>query len=219
VNKQLHKRLIIGLFLVILGAVMAAFAHFIPYFPGDAEASQFVQSLNSQFLTSFMTIVSQAFTGIPAALLVIACVLVIWWRLGRLEAMIMAAAGVFSPIGLLLKLFIGQPRPPTSLVNIITPTSGLGFPSGHAFFATMVLGMLIYFIFKYVSLRPLKVLLVSGLILIILLVGFSRVYLGVHWVSEVLGGYIIACGILLPLTLYHEQRRSSNALHEKAHTA
>jgi len=219
VNKSLRYKLIIGILLLVISAILAVFAHSTPYFPGDIPAMQFIQSLNSPFLTSFMTIVSQGFTGIPAVLLVIACVLVIWWRLGRLEAMIMAAAGVFSPIGLLLKLFIGQPRPPTSLVNIITPTSGLGFPSGHAFFATMVLGMLIYFIFKYVSLRPLKVLLVSGLILIILLVGFSRVYLGVHWVSEVLGGYIIACGILLPLTLYHEQRRSSNALHEKAHTA
>ncbi len=207
-NKILHKRLIIGLLLTILGAIMAVFAHLVPYFPGDVQAAHFVQSLNSPFLTSFMIIVSQAFTGLPSVLLVIACIVIIWWRLGRLEGMIMAAAGVLSPMGLLLKLFVDQQRPPASMVEIITPVSGLGFPSGHAFFAAMILGMLIYFVLKYITSRPLRVLLVSALVFIILLAGFSRVYLGVHWVSEVLGGYIIAVGFLLPLTLFHEQRRN-----------
>ena len=128
-----------------------------------------------------MTIVSQGFTGIPAVLLVIACVLIIWWRLGMLEAIFMAATGVLSPIANLFKLIIEQPRPPATLANIITPFGGLGFPSGHAFFAAMVLGMLIYFILKNISLPAVRVLLISVLIFIILLVGYSRVYMGDHW--------------------------------------
>jgi undecaprenyl-diphosphatase len=117
----------------------------------------------------------------------------------------------------MFKLIIEQPRPSTSLADIITPLGGLGFPSGHAFFAAMVLGMLIYFILKNVSLPAVRVLLVSILIFIILLVGYSRVYLGDHWVSEVIESYFIAGGFLLLLTVFYEQTKASHARHQKVH--
>jgi undecaprenyl-diphosphatase len=215
VNKSLRYKLIIGILLLVISAILAVFAHSTPYFPGDIPAMQFIQSLNSPFLTSFMTIVSQGFTGIPAVLLVIACVLIMWWRLGMLEAIFMAATGVLSPIANLFKLIIEQPRPPATLANIITPFGGLGFPSGHAFFAAMVLGMLIYFILKNISLPAVRVLLISVLIFIILLVGYSRVYLGDHWVSEVVESYIIAGGFLLLLTAFYEYRKAIKA-HQKS---
>jgi hypothetical protein len=52
------------------------------------------------------------FTGIPAVVLAIAFVLIIWWRLGMMEAIFMAITGVLSPIANLFKLVIEQPRPP-----------------------------------------------------------------------------------------------------------
>jgi undecaprenyl-diphosphatase len=210
-NKSLRYKLIIGMVLLVISAILAIFAHSTPYFPGDVPAMQLIQSLNSPLFTSFMIIVSQGFTGIPAVLLVIACVLIIWWRLGMLEAIFMAATGVLSPIANLFKLIIEQPRPPATLANIITPFGGLGFPSGHAFFAAMVLGMLIYFILKNISLPAVRVLLISVLIFIILLVGYSRVYLGDHWVSEVVESYIIAGGFLLLLTAFYEYRKAIKA--------
>ena len=217
-NKSLRNRLIIGILLLIISAILAAFAHSTPYFPGDIQTMQFVQSLNSRFLTSFMTIVSNSSTGIPAVLLVIACVLITWWRLGKLEAIFMTATGVLSPIANLFKLIIEQPRPPATLADIILPIGGLGFPSGHAFFAAMVLGMLVYFILKNVTLRPLKILLSLVLIFFILLVGYSRVYLGVHWGSEVIVSYLIAGGFLLLLTALYEQINISKARRNKSET-
>jgi undecaprenyl-diphosphatase len=214
-NKSLRNRLIIGISLLILSAILAVFAHSTPYFPGDIQVMRFVQSLHSQFLTPFLTIVSNSSTGIPAVLIVIACVVIIWWRLGKLEAIFMAATGVLSPIANLFKLIIEQPRPPATLADILLPIGGLGFPSGHAFFAAMVLGMLIYFILKNIDLRPLKLLLVSVLILYILLVGYSRVYLGVHWGSEVIESYLIAGGFLLLLTAFYEYRKAIKG-HQKS---
>lgn len=217
-NKSLRNRLIIGILLLVISIILAIFAHSRPYFPGDIQAMQFVQRLNSPFLTSFMTIVSNSSTGIPAVLIVIASVLIVWWRLGKLEAIFMAATGILTPVANLFKLIIEQPRPPDTLANIILPIGGLGFPSGHAFFAAMVLGMLMYFILKNVASKPLKTLLVSVLIILILLVGYSRVYLGVHWGSEVVESYLIAGGFLLLLTALYEQINISKARRNKSET-
>jgi len=129
VKKSLRNRLIIGTLLLILSAVLAVLAHRVPYFPGDLQSMRFIQSIRSPFLTSFMIIVSDGFTGIPAVVLAIAFVLVIWWRLGTMEAIFMAITGVLSPIANLFKLVIEQPRPPTTLVDIIIPVGGLGFPA------------------------------------------------------------------------------------------
>jgi undecaprenyl-diphosphatase len=218
VNKSLRNRLIISIFLLIVSTILAVFAHSRPYFPGDIQVMVFVQTRSSNFLTSLMTIVSNSSTGIPAVLLVIALVLIIWWRLGKLEAIFMAAAGVLSPIANLFKLIIEQPRPPATVANVLLPIGGLGFPSGHAFFAAMMLGMMIYFILKFVASKPLKTLLVSFLAFYILLVGFSRVYLGVHWGSEVVESYLIAGGFILLLTALYEQINISKARRNKSET-
>jgi membrane-associated phospholipid phosphatase len=210
-NKSLRKRLIIGVLLLVVSAILAVFAYLTPYFPGDVGATKLIQNLSSPSLTSFMIFVSDSFTGIPAVVLAIACVVIVWWRLGRLAAIFMAIDGVLSPIANLFKYIIERPRPAATLVNILLPAVGLSFPSGHAFFAAMTLGMLVYFIIKYVSIRPLKVLLAAVLIFIILLVGFTRVYLGDHWPSDVIGSYFIAGGLLSVLTVFYEQRESSKA--------
>ena len=214
---SLRNRLIIGTLLLILSAVLAVLAHRVPYFPGDLQSMRFIQSMRSPFLTSFMIIVSDGFTGIPAVVLAIALVLIIWWRLGMMEAIFMAITGVLSPIANLFKLVIEQPRPPTTLVDIIIPIGGLGFPSGHAYFAAMTLGMLIYFVLHNVSSRPLKTALVVIFSFIILLVGYSRIYLGDHWLSEVIESYFIAGGFLLLMTVFYEQIKESRMRRQKVH--
>ena len=69
----------------------------------------------------------------------------------------------------------------------------------------MTLGMLTYFVIKYISNRTLKWVLAAGLILSILLVGLSRVYLGAHWGSDVVEAYFIAGGFVVLLSVVYEQ--------------
>ena len=85
-----------------------------------------------------------------------------------------------------------------------------GFPSGHAMFSIMVLGLLAYFIFINVKNHILRTVILIGLVALILLIGVSRVYLGVHWPSDVVGGYIIGGALLTGLIWFYRTRKASH---------
>jgi len=105
----------------------------------------------------------------------------------------------------LVKNIIDRPRPP--LVNALAPEGGYSFPSGHSFVALSFYGLLAYFLFRAVRNRLLKILIIilsSGLIMAI---GLSRIYLGVHWPSDVLASYASGAAWLAVLITALEIRR------------
>ena len=89
---------------------------------------------------------------------------------------------------LLLKSLFKRKRP---LAPLLRAVRGLSFPSGHAIISVTFYGLLIYIFFHTVKNNELNYLLTALLIILILLIGFSRVYLRVHYMSDVLAGFII----------------------------
>ncbi len=89
----------------------------------------------------------------------------------------------------LLKLFFHRARPDAAFALI--QESGYSFPSGHAILAVALYGFLIYFFWKYFKRWKKKVDALFLGFLIIILLGFSRLYLGVHYISDVWAGYMI----------------------------
>lgn len=94
----------------------------------------------------------------------------------------------------MLKILVARPRPLGGLLV----ENDFSFPSGHATIAMAFLGMLIYVVIKQVSsLRKRQILVFLGVTLI-LLIGVSRLYLGVHYLSDILAGYLVGfLGVLL----------------------
>lgn len=88
-------------------------------------------------------------------------------------------------LNLLLKHFYHRPRPLLPL----TSASGLSFPSGHAMISASFYGLLIYLCWRHVDNRSLRWLLTVLLTALILLIGLTRVYLRVHYASDVLAGF------------------------------
>jgi membrane protein DedA with SNARE-associated domain/membrane-associated phospholipid phosphatase len=98
----------------------------------------------------------------------------------------------------LVKPLIGRPRP--ALGPLVASAPGYAFPSGHATQSAAVYGALAYIVAGCVRTWPAKVAAWTVAFVVILLIGFSRVYLGVHWATDVLGGFALG-GVWLAVVL------------------
>lgn len=96
-----------------------------------------------------------------------------------------ASLGGVALMGLLKNLF-GRQRPPEPLVDGITNNS---YPSGHAMMSVLFYGLLALFCIIYIANRRMKWMMVFLLLLFMLLIGFSRIYLRVHYTTDVLAGF------------------------------
>jgi len=107
------------------------------------------------------------------------------------------AVGLGEAFVALTKIIIARPRPP--LINALAPEKTYSFPSGHSFVAIAFYGLLAYFIFINVKSRWIKVFSVIGALAIIFTIGFSRIYLGAHWPSDVFSSYAVGAAWLAAL--------------------
>ena len=113
------------------------------------------------------------------------------------EAAFLTLATLASGASVLVKDIVQRPRPSLDLVHVLGENSGYSFPSGHVTEYTLFFGFCFYLL--WTLLKP-GLLRTMGLVLcatMIALVGPSRIWLGVHWASDVLGGYTLAFGLLL----------------------
>lgn len=187
--------------LLLLGIATAfsLFAFFYDRFPGDLFLIRHVQLWDQPMLTAIMEMVSFIGKGWPMialAVVVSACFFVVNRRRECYTALCALGIMGLSP---LLKLLIDRPRPPADLVEVAQTFGGLGYPSGHAFQALVLFGLLIYLCSISISRPWLRTSIQGALGLLILTIGISRIYLGAHWPSDVLGGYLLGGAFLLPL--------------------
>jgi membrane-associated phospholipid phosphatase len=211
VQEEIKFKLIIG-FLVILALAVSIYSKFTPRFPGDLYLTLYLQSLDNNSLLSFMKCVSMIFGGWFSVLVVVTIGILVWWRIGRLEAIMILVGGLLTLVNAILKLAVSRPRPSSDLIRVLSPEQGYSFPSGHALFAIVVLGLLAYYLYINVKGRALQTLVTVGLIALILLIGASRVYLGAHWPSDILGGYLVGGVLLTGLIWFYKiwERRHYN---------
>ena len=104
----------------------------------------------------------------------------------------LGAAIIQTSLNRVIKAIVRRPRPN---VDVFIRESNFSFPSGHAMAITCLYGLLIYYLYKS-EIRYRKLLIVIC-VLIIVLVSLSRVYLGVHYFSDIIGGILLSSSLVL----------------------
>ena len=132
------------------------------------------------------------------------------WKVPLQSAIVLLSTFLLN---MALKWLIERPRPIEGMRLI--EASFYSYPSGHSMSATGFYGFLIYLVFRYVDNRWLKIGLITLLALLILSIGMSRVYLGVHYPTDVLAGFIagtfwlLVCIIIFRSVNFYKWRSSN----------
>jgi undecaprenyl-diphosphatase len=131
--------------------------------------------------------------------------------------LLLLATGVAELFMAALKLLVARPRPPLEDARIVE--AGFSFPSGHATVAATFYGTLAYFLIRRVSSDRLKALIGVAAALIVLAIGVSRVYLGVHYPTDVLAGWALGIFWLGVAALIDSVVSTRLAIQERASSA
>ena len=196
-----HRFLIILVILLVSSVTISVFAHYNDLFPGDLWLAQGIQSFSNDFLTTIMQGISFIFNTLGSLVIIAAIGLLVWWRTGWREAVLILVGGIFSATSSLFKAIIDRPRPSVDLVNVFSQAETTSFPSGHSFFAFIFFGFVAYLTAARLQNKSLRIIILTILAALILLVGISRVYLGAHWPSDVIGGYLTG-GVFLTILIW-----------------
>ncbi len=151
----------------------------------------------STFLISDFTIPIAKFItnfGGTIVLIVLTIVLVILIKNRKIGLSIFTNLAIITILNQLLKRILQRPRP--TEFRIIEET-GYSFPSGHSMISMAFYGFLIYLIYKYVKNKYVKWISIILLSILICSIGVSRIFLGVHYTSDVLGGFLISISYLI----------------------
>ena len=153
--------------------------------------------LVSTFLISDFTIpIAKFITNFGGAiiLIVVTIALFISIKNKKIRLSIFSNLVIITILNQLLKRILQRPRP--TEYRIIEET-GYSFPSGHSMISMAFYGYLIYLIYKYVKNKYIKWISIILLSILICVIGISRIYLGVHYTSDVLGGFLISISYLI----------------------
>ena len=174
-------------------AALLVLAHLYATFPGDEWALLELRQWRADWLTLTVSVIYLVGWGnyllpyLPIGIVVFVALSKRWS-----DGLLMAACGVLPPvINLGLKELAARPRPDAALA--LVEETGYAFPSGHTVFATAFYGGLIYLLGHWGAFpdRPVLRRAIQGaLALFIVAVGASRIYLGAHWPSDVIGGLL-----------------------------
>lgn len=163
------------------------------------------QSFQPSWLTSFMSFISSISSTVSYFFIVPIIAVFFYFKHYKKEAFFSVFITLGNILNPIIKNIVNRARPTNDLVKVLEEKTTSSFPSGHAMGAIIFYGFLIYLVWKLPFKH--KKIITFILTIFILFVGISRIYLGTHWPTDVLAGYIIGIiWLMFVIFLYKKYR-------------
>ena len=160
----------------------------------DTLVHSYILGIRNKNLTSILLTITNISSAY--ALIVLSILLLIIIKEKKIPLLITLNLICSYALNAFAKVIFTRPRPIG--INLIEE-SGFSYPSGHSMVSMAYYGFIAYLIYKKQTNKLIKTIIIVSLLLTILLVGFSRIYLGVHYLSDVIGGFLLS---IIYLTIY-----------------
>jgi undecaprenyl-diphosphatase len=201
-----RKLVIILVLLLISGIALSIAAWAFGVFPFDLKVAFALRGEDNPAFAAVMTAVSFLGDGWMPVLLVFAVTAVCAYKRKWVEAAFVIATLTSGILAGVLKMLVGRQRPPSFTMNpsdIFQSFNQYAYPSGHVLFFVVFFGFVAYLAWKFFA-GWMRWITISVCAILIVLIGPSRIYLGEHWVSDVIGSYIIGTFWLIILVLLYQ---------------
>ena len=180
--------------------LLTAFVLLDPLSKIDREFSEEIQEHRHLVLDRLMKIIS-AFGYMPASAILVGVTALVFLLLSyKREALFVLMTSLSGLIGTLVKLLVNRPRPAAPLVMVLEKTQQQSFPSAHVLFYVVFFGFLVLLMYLLNDLpKTLRIGIAGISLLLIFSIPVSRIYLGAHWFTDVLGGFLLGLLTLVVL--------------------
>ena len=187
-----NKRWILLAVLIVIFVMIAEDVFEKELFQFDFEIYDFLIAHRTPFLTSLFKCITHFGGAFVLSSVTILCIIFV--KNKKYKCVIPINLGLIVFFNIVLKNFFERPRP----YNLrIIEESGFSFPSGHSMASMAFYGYLIYLIFTNVKDKKIRNILCISLGILVFLIGLSRIYLGVHYTSDVIAGMCFSMSYLI----------------------
>jgi len=157
---------------------------------GDLLVAGWVQAVSVPGLSRLVSLLNWLGSTWPLATVTMVIAVALASRRRWAESLLLVPGLATYAVNWLLKDVARSPRPTEDHVRITDPSAGFGFPSGHTMAMVVIIGLLLYVAWRVIERPRLRLAVQLSGVLLVVGMGFSRVYSGAHWPTDVLGGVL-----------------------------
>jgi len=213
-----HRSLLFQAGLILVAGAFGVLTFLVkttPFFAVDLQLTRSIQLFNFPSFAFLMDMLSWPGYG-PQVVFITGVIVVVIYGFGlHWEAVTALAAALFTTlVNVVVKDLVQRPRPAGNMVDVMGVLNSYSFPSGHVMFYIGFFGFIAFLTFSLFKPSWQRSLLLVLLGILIALIGISRIYLGQHWASDVLGAYLLGSLALVVNTQFYRWGKTRFFVHQ-----